>query len=108
MKAGATFREAFCARYKCTAEEYALRVLWRTHHRRSLPLGRLIWGYNPGLYDADLEMIAAVADCQTAAELAAEVSDFRYHHHSLGFWRKVLHVRVSGQRLVNLGAKLLD
>jgi hypothetical protein len=73
-----------------------------------LPLGRLLWSYNPGLYDADMEMIRAVADCQTVSELAAEVSDFRYHHHNQGFWRKVLRIRVSGQRLVNLGAKLLD
>jgi hypothetical protein len=102
-----TFRAAFCEHCDCAPEDFAERALWRCHHRRALPLGRLIWWFDRRFYEADLELLRAVADCQTAAELGAEVSVFRYHNKSHGFWRKFLHVRLSGQRLVDLAAKLL-
>lgn len=102
-----TFCAAVCGHYGCSPEDFAERVLWRCHHRRALPLGRLIWHLNRHFYDTDLELIRSVADCPTAAEVGAEVSDFRYHNKSHGFWRKFLHVRLSGQRLVDFAAKLL-
>lgn len=102
-----TFSGACCGHFHCPPEAFAERVLWHCHHRRALLLGRLLWRFDRHFYDADLEMIRSVADCTTTAELSAEVSSFRYHNQTHGFWRKFLHVRLSGQRLVDLGSKLL-
>ena len=102
------FRAAFCERFQLPAETFEAGVLWRCHHRRGLPLGKLIWRFNPQLYDPDLELLQQVAECTTLNDLRAEVSDFRYRHRNHGFCRRVLHARLSGQRLVDLAAKLLD
>ena len=103
-----TFREAYCERFQVDADDFAESVLWRCHHRRSLPLGKLIWRINPEFYDMDFELIRTLAECTTLEDFRTEVSDFRYHHHNFGFGRKLLHVRLSGQRLVDLAAKLFD
>lgn len=102
-----TFIQAGCEYFDCLPEAFAERVFWHCHHRRSLPLGRLIWQFDRSFYDSDLEMVRSVAECTTTAELSAEVGSFRYHNQTYGFWRKLLHVRLSGQRLVDLGSKLL-
>ena len=102
-----TFREAFCERFQIRPEDYPERLLWRCHHRRALPLGRLIWRRDPHFYDMDMELIRSVADCTTLSDVRMELNDFLYHNQAHGFWRRFLHVRLSGQRLVNLAAKLL-
>ncbi len=105
---GQTFKAAFCERFGFSPEAFAGVVLWRCHHRRGLPLGKLIWQFNPHLYDPDLELLQQVAECTTLNDLRAEMSDFRYRHRNHGFCRRVLHARLSGQRLVDLAVKLLD
>lgn len=102
-----TFIAACCGHFHCAPEVFAERVLWHCHYRRALMLGRLLWRLNRHLYDMDLELIRLVAGCESATELGAEVSDFRYHNQNHGLWRKFLYARLSGQRLVNLAGKLL-
>jgi len=105
---GKTFRAACCERFRFPPDAFEEKVLWRCHHRRGLPLGKLVWRFNPELYGPDLELLQQVGECTTVNELRSELSDFRYRHHNHGLCRKVLHVRLSGQRLVDLAAKLLS
>lgn len=102
-----TFREAFCERFNIRPDLFGEKVLWRCHHRRSLPLGRWIWRHKRAHYDADLDMIRAVAECTSVSELRAEMNDFLYHNPPKGFLRKTMHVRLSGQRLVDMAAKIM-
>ena len=103
-----TFREAFCERYGFAPEAFEQNVLWRCHHRRGLVFAKIFLWFDPNHYYNDLEMIRAVADCVTVEEVREEIGDFSYHHPNAGFWRGFLHVRLSGQHLVDMAADLLD
>ena len=102
-----TFREAFCERFNVSPESFREKVLWRCHHRRALLLGRWFWRHRRSHYDKDLEMVRAVAECTSLSELRAEMNNFLYHNPPIGFWRKIVHVRLSGQRLVDTAAKIM-
>jgi hypothetical protein len=102
-----TFREACCERFGISPEAFEEEVLWRCCYHRAMLLGTLIRHVNQRYYDLDLELIRQIADCTTVGEMRAEMTEFRYHHPIRGYLRKVLRIRLSGQRLVDLGAKLL-
>lgn len=102
-----TFRELYCEEFDIPPEAFEEEVLWRCFYPNAVHLGRLRWRWNPRYFDADLQLIREVTDCTTVSEMRAELNDFRYHRPISGFQRKVLRIRVSGQRLIALGTELL-
>ena len=102
------FREAVCEQLGVPPKAYEEEVLWRCLFPSARPLARLLRLLNSHFFDDDLELIRSVADCAALRELRAELSDYRYHKRIRGFLRSILHVRVSGQRLGDLGAKVLN
>ena len=102
-----TFRQACCEKFGISPEAFEEEVLWRCFYPKAVPLGKLLRRLNRHCFDSDFELIRQIADCTTASEMRAEMNEFRYHRPIFGFRRKVLRIRLSGQRLVNLGTKLL-
>lgn len=102
-----TFRERCCEELGIPPEAFEEEVLWRCLYPDTVWLGKLLWQINPRCFDPDIELIQQVSDCTTASEMRAELNDFRYHQPVCGFLRKVLRIRLSGQRLVDFASKLL-
>lgn len=101
------FREAICERFDISPDAYEREVLWRCFFPTSLVVGKLLWVVNRSYFNQDLELIQAVGECTSVSEVRAELNDHRYHLHLRGFARRFLHVRLSGQRLVNLASLVL-
>jgi hypothetical protein len=99
-----TFREAVCDRFRIPPERYTEEVFWRCVFPWTLLLVRLLWWLRPAWFRQDLELIESVADCTSVSEVRAEVNSFRYYYRPRGFGRRVLHLRISGQRLMALAA----
>lgn len=102
-----TFREAYCREFGVSPEVFEEDVLWRCFYPEAVSMGKFFWRWKRRYFDVDFELIREVADCTTVSGMRDEMNDFRYHRPISGFWRKVMHVRLSGQRLVALGTELL-
>ena len=102
-----TLRERYCERFNCPPQEFRERVFWQCVPPQAAGLAQLIRPMKGGLFEPDWELIEQVADSTSLEEVHAEIEAFRYHHPPTGVMRKVLRVRVSGKRLLRLGAKVL-
>ena len=98
-----TLRDSCCTRLGIPPEAYEQTVLSRCV---SGP-GKVWWHLHRKGFQADLELIRAVAACTTMQDVYAELTNHRYHHPNRGFIRKVLRLRLSGQRLVDFAAQFL-
>ena len=99
-----TFHEAVCERFGVAPEAYEQEVFWRCFFPSALGPGKMLWLVNPAYFHDDLQLIRDVADCMSVNEVRGELNDHRYHRPIRGFLRRVLHVRVSGQRLVDVAS----
>lgn len=105
---GKTFREACCAELGIPSDAFEEALLWQCLHPCVQLLGRLPWRLNRAYFDADLELIRTVGDCASVSEVRTELGVHFYHNPVSGFRRRVLHIRLSGQRLVNFAATLIS
>lgn len=97
-----------CHRFGVPPERYVQEVFRRCVFPWTLPLARLLWRLRPAYFRQDLELIESVADCTSVSEVRAEVNSFRAYYRPKGFARRVLHLRVSGHRLVRLAAQVFQ
>ena len=98
-----SFREAFCQRFACPAEEFEKRVLWRGLYRRSLPLSALVYSWNPRYFDLDVRTIRQLGLTRSSEEFRAEIDSFRFESRmQRGFLKRTLRLRISGKRLMQL------
>jgi hypothetical protein len=102
-----TLREAVCERFDISPDAYEQEVLWRCFFPSALVPGKLLWHVNPAYFNEDLELIRNVAGCESVSEVRTELNDHRYHRPLAGLGRRILHLRVSGQRLVNLAEMVM-
>src|ERR1041384_5730148 len=100
-----TFRQTYCERFNIAPEAFERAVFWQCLYPHEGLLARVIERLRPGFFDGDLELIRTVGDCTSSADVSVEVGDYRYHQPPTGVWRRVIRVRVSGQRLLDLSAK---
>lgn len=99
-----TFRDAVCERFGVPLERYRWEVFWRcVFPSARLPV-ELLMRLNPDYFREDFDLIESVAECTSASEVRSELNNFRYYYPIRGFGRRVLHLRISGQRLVELAA----
>jgi hypothetical protein len=100
------FQAAVCAHFQCAPEDYVVRVLRHCLHRhaRLLACGSV----SPrGLFGPDCELIEHLAPVSSLAELHREVNHFRYAQaRSSNPFRSLFRFRLSGARLIRLGARL--
>ena len=102
----ATFRERCCEFFQCSEEECAEKILWYCMYPSSLRLARFMWSLDREYFGWDFALIDEVSDTTSLESLQSEVEEFRYHNRARGLLRGVLKIRISGQRLLNLGGKL--
>lgn len=102
-----TFREAVCERFDISPDAYEQELLWRCFFPSALALGKLLWLVNPDYFNEDLELIRNVADCVRVAEVRLELNNHRYHRPLRGLAQRILRLRISGQRLVELATLVM-
>lgn len=102
-----TFREACCEALAIPPDRYVEAVFWRCLPPRRSLLARLYWHFNRDFFINDLLLIQEVADCTTLSDLRTELANYRFEIRESGFLRVNLHLRMSGQCLVDFAATLL-
>jgi hypothetical protein len=100
------FRDAVCQKFRCVPETYAETVFSHALYPHATWPTKLIRRLSPGYFDADFLLIRQIATCNTPRELRADVDSHRYHHPPRGFLRRWLRIRLSGQRVIILGARV--
>lgn len=102
-----SFREACCETLGIPQDGYEEAVLWHCLPPKLLLIGKLFWRLNRDHFKTDIELIREVADCDSLADLRTELANYRFEIREHGFLRVKLHLRLSGQRLVDFAATLL-
>lgn len=98
-----SFRDAFCEHYKCSSDDFERLVFRRGLHRRALPLTALIYALNRSYFEKEKGTIGYLGNARSEPEFRTEVATYRsYYRRRGGFLRKVLCVRLSGKRLMDL------
>jgi len=97
-----TFRDSFCERFHCSAEEFEKRVFWKCVYRRALPLSALVYCLRPQHFQLDLQTIRQLGLARGSHEFRAELENFRYDYRMQGGVLRALRVRISGKRLIAL------
>jgi len=97
----------FAAAYECPPEEFEKKLLWQCLYPHAVPFARLIFLVNPNFFKLDLQMLHQLGTCTSYQELHFEFETYRYYNPPTGLFQRWLRVRVSGQKLINVGAKLL-
>jgi hypothetical protein len=94
-----TFKETFCERFKCSAEEYRNEVLFQCMHPQSRCLLNLVlWFGTPMTQDAItlVEEVGQTASVNDARELVAEYRNRARRS------RRFLKIRFSSEKLLRL------
>lgn len=103
-----TFKEAYCAAYRCSPEKFDHRVFWKCVHRRALPLTVVIWAVERRVFQPDLEVIRALGAASSDVELRSVMEEFDNRCMvERSIRRTVFRMRVSGGRLMPLFRALL-
>ena len=102
-----TFRESCCHKLGIPEQDFEKTVLLACLPPWYLVVGRWRWRFTRYYFASDLELIRLAGNCTTTKAIIAEIDDHRYHHPEKGFQRKVLHARLSGQRLIHFASRFL-
>lgn len=102
-----TFRQIYCERNRCSAEEYHHRLFWQCLYPHAVPIAWLLRWAHRRYFVADEALIRLVADAVTMRVVREEVRDYFWDSNNRGWLRRVANIRVSGQRLKNLARRYL-
>jgi hypothetical protein len=103
-----TFREAFCARYHCTAAEFPGRAFRRMLYPHAAVLAPLLHRLSPSFFKEDLLVIHQLGLNRNLEEVDATLSDFQYTNRAQRHWlRTGWKVRLSGRKARRFAAELL-
>lgn len=102
-----TFREAFCAYYRCRPEAFERKAFWKSVYRHALLFAIPIWLFNRRFFHADLEVIRQFGNCRSAEEFSVVTGEFSTTNRlERSIRRGKLRIRVSGTRLLALHDRL--
>jgi len=100
------FRDAVCQKFGCAPEAYADTVFSQCLFAHAAWPAKLIRRLRPGYFDSDFQLIRRVASCTTLRQLQRDVDSQRHHHPPHTLLRRWLRIRLSGQRVIILGARV--
>ena len=103
------FRSAFCAHYHCPNEDFERTALLKVLHRRSLPLAWIILRVAPSYFAADYQILRHFGALTRKSNFYSDALDVRHDYSRLqasGFLRRVLKMRISGQRLLKVASEI--
>jgi hypothetical protein len=102
-----SFRDAVCRALACAPADYVEVVFERCLFPHAVLPVRVLRSLFPDWFTPDYQLIELLGKCTDSLQLQTEVKVHRRLHPAHGFIRKTLRLRVSGQRLIDLGAELL-
>lgn len=94
-----TFATRYCAQNGLSVADYEAAVLRAglyPHARFIAPVVRFIW---PDHFAADLDFVQKIGRLSRMRDFFHEAEEFVHHPANRGFWRTVMHVRVSARAL---------
>ncbi|PTX91157.1 hypothetical protein [Opitutus sp. ER46] len=94
-----TLVELYCARHRCTADEFRRRLFWEMLPPHTRWLAALLGGYNADCFDADRDFIAALSALHSYGGLHEELRDFALDARNETWLRRHLKVRMSCRRV---------
>ena len=97
-----TFQNSFCADGRCPAERYVDRVLRLSLHRRARLLRPLLVALQHDHFEADCELVLALAGATRMSQVEAEIRDYVGDHRNANFLRGAVKMRISTRRLRSL------
>ncbi len=97
------FSDAVCEHFRCAPGAYAETVFWHCLYPHAVLPARLIRWFIPDYFDSDFELIRLVANSTESVQLRAEVRLHQMEPPPGILLRRLLRLRLSGQRLINLG-----
>jgi len=105
-----TFKKAFCNFYRCSAEAYTRRVLFRAFYPHALPLAWLLYLVKTRSIQVAIQAIDQAGHVTTADEINYVINDYRYQLRlsEVSPWVRGWRIRISGQRLLNLFSRVIQ
>lgn len=101
-----SFRDAVCQHFRRAPEAYEEMVFSHCLYPHAIWPARLIRRFVPDYFSSDFELIRLVANKTGPEELRAEVRVHRSLFPPETLLRRYLRVRLSGQRLLDLGVQV--
>ena len=96
------FKQAFCDYYKCPPEQYLRQAFLRSLHARARPIGWLLIAQ-----PESVELLDEAGKTTSEEELRDVIGQFEYQINVHGgIMARRLKLRVSGQRLLELNARI--
>lgn len=103
----ATLREIYCARHKCTTEQFARQAFWHCLYPHARLVAPLILASNYEYFSPDRALIFSAGDAVNMMRIRDEVRDYFWDSDNRGWLRRGANLRVSGQRLQNFACRYL-
>ena len=102
-----TFREACCQHFKWESKVFEEMIFRRCLYLHARPFGWLLRCFNRSFFQSDLEAITSLGEATGVRELMSEMGAYRYDYQlRKSFIRNKLRIRISGERIVRLGAQV--
>lgn len=97
-----TFAELYCEAHALSPEEFAPVVLNQCLYPHVRLCGWLVTLFHRRYFEADYDFVHDAGRLMRFRDFDLAVDEFLYHPGNRGFWRRVLRVRISSQRLRRL------
>jgi hypothetical protein len=101
------FREAFCRRFAIAPERFEIEMLRRCMSRRARLIGWLLRPVSPDYYSIDRLFVRSIGRAQDPDEFTAEVKAFRDDPANRAWGRRVLKLRLSIWRVLDVADEVL-
>ncbi len=102
-----SFQEHFCEKERCTAEQFARKVFFRTLYPQAKAFVTLLGGFRSDYFAADRELISGAGRATTMNQLRVEAEEFAIDSNNRGWLRQRVKIRVSTTRLKQLARQYL-
>lgn len=103
-----TFRETYCERFGVDLAGFEAHALRRCLYPHARPIGFLRRCLGRPPFVPDIDWISAVGHCTDRHEVRHELNAALAYDPIGSFWRRLLRIRVSGKRVLQLAGELLD
>ena len=103
-----SFREAYCAYYRCRPQDYQKRAFFRAMGPFHRMLGLPIYWFNKPFFAMDFGIVDSVGDARSATEFEAALDELMgINRVERSIRRGLMGIRISGPRLTAMWKRLL-
>jgi hypothetical protein len=102
------FRTACCERFGCLDEDFESVVFFRCLRRHAILPARVLYFWVPSVFRWDIDLIRCVSVARSLGEFEQELNRCVQNNPPMGFLHSTLRIRLSGQKLMNLGRHIFS